>query len=114
MKPPYIPEVKSDIDTSNFDTFEDKPPEALAPADQPWKVKQTDPTFVGYTFKRSKGKDLRKELLGEKLAAAGVSPEMAAAAAASASQPTPSQPQSRTLTSTTHAPPPQQPRVGRK
>ena len=86
MKPPYVPAIKSDIDTSNFDTFEEKPAEAAKPADQPWKVKQTDPTFVGYTFKRSKGKDLRAELLGEKLAAAGVAPEVMADAAAQASR----------------------------
>lgn len=85
-RPPNIPEVKDELDTSNFDSFEDKPADTpQATADQPWKVKQTDPTFVGYTFKRSKGKDLRDEIFGRTVAAStGATPSAPKPASSSA------------------------------
>jgi len=52
-KPPVIPEIKSEIDTSNFDDFEES--ETMEKIAQSARVrtasKPIDPNFIGYTFK---------------------------------------------------------------
>lgn len=51
MQPPMIPNLKSEIDTSNFDKHEETEP--FYPSIQAKKKKQRqDPHFVGFTFKR--------------------------------------------------------------
>ncbi|KAH7815865.1 putative NDR serine/threonine kinase [Monocercomonoides exilis] len=52
MKPPMVPTIASETDTSNFDKFDEHPHEASVPDDQAWRIKREDPKFVGYTFKR--------------------------------------------------------------
>lgn len=47
---PYKPEVKSDIDTRNFDKFEEQ--ESWVPTDLSKGVLRKDVNFIGYTFNR--------------------------------------------------------------
>lgn len=47
---PYLPEVKSEIDTRNFDKFEEQDP--WIPNDIQKGVSKKDPNFIGYTFNR--------------------------------------------------------------
>jgi len=47
---PYMPEVKSEIDTSNFDKFEESEP--FYPSEKSATTKRKDMDFVGYTFKK--------------------------------------------------------------
>jgi len=47
LKAPYIPHIKSELDTSNFDKYEEE---------EPWftkgpKALKKEMTFVGYTYK---------------------------------------------------------------
>lgn len=51
-KAPYIPELKSDIDTTNFDKYEEEEP--WIPEDKPKNGKKSrkEVQFIGYTFKR--------------------------------------------------------------
>ena len=47
MKAPYIPTVRSELDTSNFDKYEEE---------EPWIIKgsqnsKKEMNFVGYTYK---------------------------------------------------------------
>lgn len=47
MKAPYIPTIRSELDTSNFDKYEEE---------EPWiskgqKISKKEMTFVGYTYK---------------------------------------------------------------
>ncbi|KAK2961267.1 putative serine/threonine protein kinase [Blattamonas nauphoetae] len=50
LKPPYVPTVTNDVDTRNFDQFEEQPHEEAEQLD--WKARQQDPSFAGYTYKR--------------------------------------------------------------
>lgn len=50
IEAPYRPEVRSDIDTSNFDKFEEK--DAFYPEVTRRKKQRKDPNFVGYTYKQ--------------------------------------------------------------
>ena len=48
MKAPYIPTIRSELDTSNFDKYEEE---------EPWinknqKTTKKEMTFVGYTYKQ--------------------------------------------------------------
>ena len=50
-KAPWIPEVDSEVDTRNFDNFEETEP--FYPEENPQKRKaRKDPNFIGYTYKR--------------------------------------------------------------
>jgi len=51
QKAPFVPEIKSEVDTSNFDHFEET--ESFYPHVTP-RTKRTrkDPNFIGYTYKR--------------------------------------------------------------
>ncbi len=49
-KAPYIPEVKSDIDTSNFDKFEEE--DSWQGEEKTKRNRKQDIPFIGYTFKR--------------------------------------------------------------
>ena len=59
---PYMPQLASDIDTSNFDQFEETEP--FYPPVQK-KRQRKDPHFVGYTFKRDD--ELQRNALVEAL-----------------------------------------------
>jgi len=50
IDPPYRPEVKSEIDTSNFDKFEEKEP--FYPEQSRRKKQRKDINFIGYTYNR--------------------------------------------------------------
>ena len=54
MKPPFIPKLKNDYDTSYFETFESKEP--FYPAKQKHK-KRKDIEYIGYTFKEEDKND---------------------------------------------------------
>jgi len=47
---PYRPEIKSEIDTSNFDKFEEKDP--FFPEVTRRRKQRKDPNFIGYTYKQ--------------------------------------------------------------
>jgi serine/threonine kinase 38 len=49
---PYVPEVRSAIDTRHFDKFEEKEP-FFGNNSEPSSAKRRDMDFVGYTYKRS-------------------------------------------------------------
>ncbi|OMJ76685.1 hypothetical protein SteCoe_23881 [Stentor coeruleus] len=49
---PYVPEVRSAIDTRHFDKFEEKEP-FFGKSSEPSSAKRRDMDFVGYTYKRS-------------------------------------------------------------
>lgn len=53
---PYIPEVGGELDSSNFEKFEDAPEfdptdKGGDRAERPWAQVSKDPNFVGYTYK---------------------------------------------------------------
>lgn len=50
LEAPYRPEVKNEIDTSNFDKFEEKEP--FYPEVTRRRKQRKDPNFVGYTYKQ--------------------------------------------------------------
>lgn len=54
MKPPFIPKLKNDYDTSYFETFESKEP--FYPTKQKHK-KRKDIEYIGYTFKEEDNSD---------------------------------------------------------
>lgn len=48
---PFVPEIKSEVDTSNFDQFDESEP--FYPPPQPRnKRTRKDPNFIGYTYKQ--------------------------------------------------------------
>lgn len=47
---PYVPQLNSEIDTSNFDDFEETEP--FYPPQTGRRKQRKDPNFIGYTFKR--------------------------------------------------------------
>ena len=47
---PFVPSLNSEIDTSNFDEFEESEP--FYPPSSGRKKSRKDPNFIGYTFKR--------------------------------------------------------------
>lgn len=47
---PYVPQLSTDIDTSNFDDFEETEP--FYPPSSGRRKQRNDPNFIGYTFKR--------------------------------------------------------------
>jgi serine/threonine kinase 38 len=47
---PFVPQLSSDIDTTNFDDFEETEP--FYPPNTAKKKQRKDPNFIGYTFKR--------------------------------------------------------------
>jgi serine/threonine kinase 38 len=47
---PFVPSLSSEIDTSNFDEFEESEP--FYPPSSGRKKQRKDPNFIGYTFKR--------------------------------------------------------------
>jgi serine/threonine kinase 38 len=47
---PNVPELQSEVDTSNFDKIESTEP--FYPAEKPNKIKKKDQNFIGFTFKR--------------------------------------------------------------
>ena len=49
-RPPNVPVVRSEVDTSNFDKIEETEP--FYPVDKGKKPKKKDQNFVGFTFKR--------------------------------------------------------------
>eukprot|EP01017_Pseudomicrothorax_dubius_P032796 TRINITY_DN4330_c0_g3_i4.p1 TRINITY_DN4330_c0_g3~~TRINITY_DN4330_c0_g3_i4.p1 ORF type:complete len:334 (-),score=98.66 TRINITY_DN4330_c0_g3_i4:378-1379(-) len=51
-KAPYIPSIKSEIDTSNFDKYEEEEPWICDPSLNKAKRARKDVQFIGYTFKR--------------------------------------------------------------
>jgi len=50
-KAPYVPELKSEVDTSNFDQFEEEEPWYIEDTTKARKVRK-NANFIGYTFKR--------------------------------------------------------------
>jgi len=50
-KSPYVPELKSEIDTSNFDQFEEEEPWYIEDSSKARKTRK-NANFIGYTFKR--------------------------------------------------------------
>jgi len=50
-KSPYVPELKSEIDTSHFDQFEEEEPWYVEDSSKARKVRK-NANFIGYTFKR--------------------------------------------------------------
>jgi hypothetical protein len=48
VKPPFIPEIKSETDVRYFDKYEEKEPWVYNPNDQ---LHKKDFNFIGYTYK---------------------------------------------------------------
>jgi serine/threonine kinase 38 len=55
MTPPFKPNVRSDVDTSYFDEFEDEPENKQAGPKRKGKLTDEDIVFKGYTYKRPSG-----------------------------------------------------------
>ncbi|EAR86370.3 Serine/Threonine kinase domain protein (macronuclear) [Tetrahymena thermophila SB210] len=51
--PPYVPEVKDEIDVSNFDKFEEEEPWISHENNRKSKNRQQNFPFIGYTFKKN-------------------------------------------------------------
>jgi serine/threonine kinase 38 len=50
MKAPNIPELEHELDTRNFENFEEDPDAPTSSAGAKWK-KRADPTFMNFTYK---------------------------------------------------------------
>eukprot|EP00762_Andalucia_godoyi_P003151 ANDGO_01145.mRNA.1 Serine/threonine-protein kinase CBK1 len=53
MNPPFKPNIKSDVDTSYFDDFDEEPEQKSMPKKAKAKLTDEDIVFKGYTFKRT-------------------------------------------------------------